>query len=218
MNPSRSLVQRARTIAREQGPRGIAAGMRRILIRVRRLYLVEHPVEGCDEPEPPAGIAVRLLDAEGVPRLGNGTLAALLGPRLRFGDDVLVAERDGCVVGWIWIVHASPADDPDRLPVTIGEGEAFANGLTVLPEARRNGVATALLVARNARARALGARIVLSHVDSLNGAALALQHRFGATIRRELIVVHLLCRFRLVIERPPQCRAIPLPAARRACG
>jgi GNAT superfamily N-acetyltransferase len=124
---------------------------------------------------------------------------------------VLVAERDGCLVGWIWIVHASPADDPGRLPVTIGEGEVFGNGLTVLPQSRRRGVGTALLVARNARARALGARAVLSHVDSGNAAALALQHRFGARIRRELIVVDLLCRFRLVRVRASTGRAIPRP-------
>lgn len=211
-------MQRARTIAREQGPRGVAAGIRRSLIRVRRVYVIEHPLESRDEPEPSAGIVVRPLDDNGVVRLGPDTLAAALGSRLRLGDDVLVAERDGRLVGWIWIVHSSPAEDPDRLPVTIREGEVFSNGLTVLQEARRHGVGTALLVARNAHARALGARVVLSHVDSSNAAALSLQRRFGATIRGELIVLYLLCRFRLVIGRPSAGRAIAPPARRPAAG
>jgi hypothetical protein len=63
-------------------------------------------------------------------------------------------------------------------------------------------------VARNQRARELGALAVVSHVDVSNVAALGLQGRFGADIRGELLVLNLLGRFCLVRRRSSSAGSI----------
>lgn len=206
MDDRRSLVRRAVSIARSQGLPGIARGLGRSVFWVRRFYLLELSLEGRVEPEPPAEVVVRRLADGGLGRLGRSDLRTALERRLRLGDDVLVAELEGRVVGWIWLARCSPKDDPDRTPVTLAEGEVFADGLMVLPDARRRGVATALLMARNALALALGANAVLSLARRSNAPVLGLQRRFGTRIRALVVAVVLLGRFRLVIERPPSRR------------
>jgi ribosomal protein S18 acetylase RimI-like enzyme len=83
----------------------------------------------------------------------------------------LVAVIDGAVVGYIRL--GSPLPLPENAHV-IG-----VLGLAVAPEARRRGVATALLAAAEERARSRGARKLSLRTFSTNPDAIRLYTRFG---------------------------------------
>ena len=83
----------------------------------------------------------------------------------------LVAVIDGAVVGYIRL--GSPLPLPENAHV-IG-----VLGLAVAPEARRRGVATALLAAAEERARSRGVRKLSLRTFSTNPAAIRLYTRFG---------------------------------------
>ncbi len=83
----------------------------------------------------------------------------------------LVAEIDGVVVGYIRL--GSPLPLPENAHVI------SVLGLAVAPEARRRGVATALLSAAEERARARGARKLSLRTFSTNPQAIRLYTRFG---------------------------------------
>ena len=83
----------------------------------------------------------------------------------------LVAVIDGAVVGYIRL--GSPLPLPENAHV-IG-----VLGLAVAPDARRRGVATALLAAAEERARSRGARKLSLRTFSTNPDAIRLYTRFG---------------------------------------
>lgn len=76
-----------------------------------------------------------------------------------------VGREDGRIVGYICLWEVA-----DELHVT---------NVAVHPEARRRGIARALLESVFARARAAGARMVLLEVRPSNGEAIALYESFG---------------------------------------
>jgi ribosomal protein S18 acetylase RimI-like enzyme len=83
----------------------------------------------------------------------------------------LVGTIDGAVVGYIRLAVPSPLPE---------EAHVLAvHGLAVAPEARRRGVATALLTAAEQRARERGARKLSLRVLSTNPDAIRLYTRFG---------------------------------------
>jgi GNAT superfamily N-acetyltransferase len=213
----RPLARRAVSIARREGLPGIVRAVARSLVWVRRFLLLELALDGGGEPAPPPGIVVRLLGENELRGIARADLRGLLERRLRLGDEVLVAWLNGRVAGWIWLARSVGAD-PDRIPVRLAPGELFGDGLMVLPDVRRRGVATALLLARNARARADGAEAVVSLARRSNAPVLALQRRFGARIRAKLLVVQVLGRFRLLSERASPAGAVALPPPRSPGG
>jgi ribosomal protein S18 acetylase RimI-like enzyme len=83
----------------------------------------------------------------------------------------LVGEIDGMVVGYLRL--GSPLPLPENAHV-VG-----VLGLAVAPEARRRGVATALLAAAEQRARARGARKLSLRTFSTNPEAIRLYSRLG---------------------------------------
>jgi ribosomal protein S18 acetylase RimI-like enzyme len=83
----------------------------------------------------------------------------------------LVAEIDGVVVGYIRL--GSPLPLPENAHVM------GVLGLAVAPDARRRGVATALLTAAERRARARGARKLSLRTFSTNPEAVRLYTSFG---------------------------------------
>jgi ribosomal protein S18 acetylase RimI-like enzyme len=86
-------------------------------------------------------------------------------------DAHLVAEIDSAAVGYIRFRPAS------ELPENAHVIEVC--GLAVHPDARRRGVASALLAATERRVRAAGARKLSLRVLSTNWAAIRLYERFG---------------------------------------
>ncbi len=83
----------------------------------------------------------------------------------------LVAEIDGVVVGYIRLGSPSPLPENAHVISVLG--------LAVAPEARRRGVATALLRAAEERARERGARKLSLRTFSTNPQAIRLYTRFG---------------------------------------
>jgi ribosomal protein S18 acetylase RimI-like enzyme len=83
----------------------------------------------------------------------------------------LVAEHEGAVVGYLRL--------QDKYPFPEGSGVLTINGLAVAHEARRLGVASALLDAATAEGRLRGARKISLHVHSTNTAARRLYERHG---------------------------------------
>ena len=87
---------------------------------------------------------------------------------------IFMAEIDGAVVGFICVVAAMPPGAPDD-PATY----AWVHDVFVLPERRRQGVATALLSAAEQFVRARGARELRLGVINRNAGARALYERTG---------------------------------------
>jgi ribosomal protein S18 acetylase RimI-like enzyme len=83
----------------------------------------------------------------------------------------LVAEHEGVVVGYLRL--------QDKYPFPEGSGVLSINGLAVAHEARRLGVASALMEAATAEGRLRGARKISLHVHSTNTAARRLYERHG---------------------------------------
>lgn len=86
----------------------------------------------------------------------------------------LVAEYDGVVVGYLRL--------QDKYPFPEGSGVLTINGLAVAPDARRLGVANALMEATTEEARRRGARKVSLHVHGVNQAARRLYERHGYVV------------------------------------
>jgi ribosomal protein S18 acetylase RimI-like enzyme len=125
----------------------------------------------------------------------------------------LVAVIDGTVVGYIRL--GSPLPLPENGHV-IG-----VLGLAVAPEARRRGVATALLAAAEERARARGARKLSLRTFSTNPDAIRLYTQFGfqpeGLLRAEFLIdgqyVDDLLLAKFLTDPPPRAR--PGPRARQ---
>ncbi|MGW7679611.1 N-acetyltransferase family protein [Kribbella sp. NPDC054772] len=83
----------------------------------------------------------------------------------------LVAEYGGKVVGYLRL--------QDKYPFPEGSGVLTINGLAVAHDARRLGVANALMEATTAEARNRGARKISLHVHSTNTPARRLYERHG---------------------------------------
>ena len=83
----------------------------------------------------------------------------------------LVGEIDGAIVGYVRLGSPTPLPENAHVLAVLG--------LAVAPEARRRGVATALLAAAELRARARGARKLSLRAFSTNPRAIALYTRFG---------------------------------------
>jgi ribosomal protein S18 acetylase RimI-like enzyme len=93
----------------------------------------------------------------------------------RSGPDAhLVAEYDGKVVGYVRL--------QDKYPFPEGAGVLTINGLAVAPEARRLGIANALMDATTQEARRRGARKISLHVHHVNHKARRLYERHGYVI------------------------------------
>ena len=86
-------------------------------------------------------------------------------------EDVLVAQRDGSVVGWAKIEHPTPFPSTDHV-WTI-------TGLAVDPEAQGGGVGKALVEALAEEARARGAKRLTLRVFAPNEQARRLYERCG---------------------------------------
>jgi ribosomal protein S18 acetylase RimI-like enzyme len=86
-------------------------------------------------------------------------------------EDVLVAERDGTVVGWAKIEHPTPFPSTDHV-WTI-------TGLAVDPDAQRGGVGRALVEALAEEARTRGARRLTLRVFAPNERAWRLYESCG---------------------------------------
>lgn len=80
---------------------------------------------------------------------------------------ILVAEREGRVVGFAAVQAAVPQEEPDEPPGS----HAFVSDLVVLPEARRSGLGRALLGRAEAHARAEGAEVLVLGVLARNPGA-----------------------------------------------
>jgi ribosomal protein S18 acetylase RimI-like enzyme len=83
----------------------------------------------------------------------------------------LVAVIDGAVVGYIRLGSPMPLPENAHVMAVLG--------LAVAPDARRRGVATALLAAAEERARSRGARKLSLRTFSTNPDAIRLYTRFG---------------------------------------
>lgn len=93
----------------------------------------------------------------------------------RSGPDAhLVAEYDGVVVGYLRLQN--------KYPFPEGAGVLAINGLAVAPEARRLGIANALMEESTAEARRRGARKISLHVHHVNDKARRLYERHGYVI------------------------------------
>ncbi|MFF0265126.1 GNAT family N-acetyltransferase [Kribbella sp. NPDC004536] len=86
----------------------------------------------------------------------------------------LVAEYDGKVVGYLRL--------QDKYPFPEGAGVLAINGIAVAPDARRLGVANALMEATTEEARRRGARKISLHVHHVNEKARRLYERHGYVI------------------------------------
>ncbi|MET9316689.1 GNAT family N-acetyltransferase [Kribbella sp. NPDC003505] len=86
----------------------------------------------------------------------------------------LVAEHGGTVVGYLRL--------QDKYQFPEGAGVLSINGLAVAHDARRLGVASALLEAAAAEGRLRGARKISLHVHSTNAAARRLYERHGYVV------------------------------------
>ena len=176
------------------------------MVEVRRHRLLVVPLVREPDAELPPGVKVRPLREDETGDLPEGLPARTLEWRLGRGDLVLLAELEGRVVGCCWLCDDPSGDNPYSIPVSRRAGELYGNGLLVLPEARRRGAGTALLLARNAHARAAGATAVLSHVQPGNLPMLRVHEKLGSTIREEVFSVILAQRVRLAVRRPQEPR------------
>jgi ribosomal protein S18 acetylase RimI-like enzyme len=86
----------------------------------------------------------------------------------------LVAEYDGAVVGYLRL--------QDKYPFPEGAGILMINGLAVDRDARRLGIASALLDAATAEGRRRGARKISLHVHGTNAPARQLYERHGYVV------------------------------------
>src|SRR6202042_1896567 len=120
----------------------------------------------------------------------------------------LVGEIDGVVVGYLRL--GSPLPLPENAHV-IG-----VLGLAVAPEARRRGVATALLAAAEQRARARGARKLSLRTFSTNPEAIRLYSRLGFE-REGLLRAEFLIQGQYV-DGILLAKDLPAPAANGAAG
>ncbi len=133
-----------------------------------------------------AGLTIRLGrrdDESALSRIDRATWSELSSPgpppdasRPFFSDrthpeDVLVAERDGVVVGWAKIEHPTPFPSSDHV-WTI-------TGLAVEPSAQGGGVGRALVEALIEEARSRGARRLTLRVFAANEVARRLYERCG---------------------------------------
>lgn len=158
-----------------------------------------------------AGILATALAAKYRPAFGGRAERVLTGLVKRDtagASRVLVAERDGAVVGAVRLALRREHDTrfADRLVGEIGwfgamralavlstlkdhriaADEAWIEELAVAPEARRSGVARALLAACEEQARSQGRRRLTLWVTGENTGAIALYQATGFSVRQRL--------------------------------
>jgi ribosomal protein S18 acetylase RimI-like enzyme len=121
-------------------------------------------IRPADRRDLPAVVALRRAVGWGSGGL-EGTFAAAAAGRLA----ILVAERDGAVVGAVTVAFHP------GLPA----GRAHVSDLLVSPDCRRCGIGTALLAAAEREAERRGLRECTLDVDAHNTAALALYRKSG---------------------------------------
>jgi ribosomal protein S18 acetylase RimI-like enzyme len=120
-----------------------------------------------------AGLLEALLVSLSLPlpeSMGDRLAADGFGPRPMF--EALIAERDGAPVGYALYWPAYDTDVPGR--------GTMLSDLYVAPEARRHGVALALMTAMAARTVARSGRFVFWFVDEDNAPARAFYRRFAS--------------------------------------
>ena len=141
-----------------------------------------------------AGIAIRLGrpdDEAALSRIDRATWSELTAPapmpaeaRSFFGgdgprpEDVLVAERDGTVLGWAKIEHPTPFPSSQHV--------WHVTGLAVDPQAQRMGVGRALVEALIDEARKRGGRRLTLRVFAPNEPARRLYERLGFEVEGTL--------------------------------
>lgn len=134
---------------------------------------------------PPAGLCTRRAtsaDADALAGLAHGWYGGDAGrwstamtAALEQGERVVVAERDGEVVGYARAGERVPTEPDDPAPAG-----TWLSGAVVAEQHRRDGVATALVGLLLAELRPAG-RPVWSMADAGNRASLALHARSGFT-------------------------------------
>ncbi len=152
--------------------------------RAGRFIVFKRPLSGpADHPTggPPASVTVRPVEAADVPRLRQIASSAD-GVRLeafaRRGSLGVLAERDGAALGYMW---ASFAIFPElhRVAIDLNQREAFIHDIWVVPAARRQGLASAMLAYLFDRLKKRDIQTVVNHVVVDNRQALEFHHRRG---------------------------------------
>jgi GNAT superfamily N-acetyltransferase len=154
------------------------------------------------EPSAPPGVSVRLGsrdDAAALAPLIHGRES--LAWRFARGDVVLVAERDGHVVGCTWLT--SQPMRPSYFPIRVRPepGEWYNYGLAVLPDSQARGLGRTLSRMAMAEAGRRGGRLVFGHAFRFNRIAAASHAAAGFTTVEELVGLNVLNRFVVIVYR-----------------
>ena len=156
------------------------------VFRRSRLAVFAQSLEGIPTLEPPAGIRITRLRAEEIPSLAP---VAGLRDRERFGRLLdagcigLVAWRGAEPVGYAWVATEIQPEVSQSF-VELPPHAAYLWDLYVVPRERRNGVGSALAVARLRAARALGFREGWRTIEPHNTASLRTLGRSATSTRR----------------------------------
>ena len=85
---------------------------------------------------------------------------------------IMVAERDGAIVGWGSLSRFHPRT---------AYGRTVENSIYVHPKHHRQGIGAALLAEQIERARALGHQTIIAGIDAEQTASVSLHAKFGFT-------------------------------------
>lgn len=172
---------------------------------------------GCGPPTPP-GISVRLgspADAADLSPLIQGRES--LAWRFARGDIVLVAEREGRVVGCTWLTRRPLR--PSYFPIRVNPepGEWYNYGLALLRPHRARGLGRTLSRMAMMEVGRRGGTVVFGHASRFNRIAAASHAAAGYVTVEELIGLRFLNRFAVVLYRRPRATLkAELPAPRTA--
>ena len=164
------------------------------------------------EPSLPPGVSIRSGSPDDA-----GALAPLIRGReslaWRFtrGDIVLVAEREGEIIGCTWLTCLPIR--PSYFPILVRPepGEWYNYGLALLREHRLRGLGRALSRMAMREVKRRGGHRVFGHASRFNRIAAASHAAAGYVTVEELISLTLFDRVALLLYR--RRRAIPMPPA-----
>jgi GNAT superfamily N-acetyltransferase len=194
--PRATLAARVVTRVRRDGFRRVVGLVGRRVIDVRRYVVYVVPSAGAAAIDLPAGVEIDDLRPDDLDGLASIVPRSELQGRLDQGELGIVARAEGLPVGCVWL---APGLRRRRfpLPIELGPGEVYADGLFVARSKRNRGVGTALSRARRARAQSLGFHSVVAHAHVENLRARRIQEAQGAVPREAVVLVTLLGRWRV---------------------
>lgn len=150
--------------------------------RAGRFIVFKRPLSEADNrPDRPALVTVRPVEGADVSRLrqiASPADGARLEAFARRGSLGVLAERDGAALGYMW---ASFVIFPKlhRVAIDLDKNEAFIHDMWVVPAARRQGLASAMLAYLFDRLKKRNIQTVVNHVVADNRQALEFHHRHG---------------------------------------